>query len=309
VSARLPGRRLRAVAERLFDQTTLERVVLPALADLQHEGDKGQGRWVRVRAYWACVRVLMFCSLRVAVRDTSQTLSIASRRTATTILIIVTGLSVLPVADQLPKLSREAGVMTALTATILLLPQALFVAWPVAHFIGLATGERLHSRLGVVVTSIGCVFLMLFIGNVLTPGANQAYRVLLSNVVHREVTFVQKGLPEMTWSELTDEIRDAPNARRARDARIHRQQRIGYSLAPLVFGLLAFTLAGRWRSRIVSFTLPIGSFLLYWLICAIGAYAAASAGYLVSGIWLGNVVVFLAAISPSFGMARSASAM
>jgi hypothetical protein len=34
VTARLPGTRLRRLAERLFDPATLERVVLPALADL-----------------------------------------------------------------------------------------------------------------------------------------------------------------------------------------------------------------------------------------------------------------------------------
>ena len=43
--SRLPGLWLRQLAERVFDRERLERVVLPALADLQHEcGDSAAFR-------------------------------------------------------------------------------------------------------------------------------------------------------------------------------------------------------------------------------------------------------------------------
>ena len=49
--SRLPGLWLRQLAERVFDRERLERVVLPALADLQHECGDSAGFVVRLRAY------------------------------------------------------------------------------------------------------------------------------------------------------------------------------------------------------------------------------------------------------------------
>jgi hypothetical protein len=48
-----PGARLRSVATRFFDPSTMERLIDPAIADLQHEHDAAirrglvwRGRWV-----------------------------------------------------------------------------------------------------------------------------------------------------------------------------------------------------------------------------------------------------------------------
>jgi lipopolysaccharide export LptBFGC system permease protein LptF len=257
------------------------------------------------------MRVLVFCSLRVTASRTSLTLSIVSLRVIA-VLVILTGLLTLPaVASQLPRLAREADVLTALAAMALLLPQALFLSLPIAYFIGLATSSQLHNRLGVVTASIGCVIVMLVIANIITPAANQGYKVLIFNVLNktsgdgRSVT-VSKGLAEMTWSELSDVVRNAPNARQSLQARVQRQLLLAISVTPLVLGLLSLRLAGRWRSRLVSFAVPILLIAMYWLLLALGEKA--SRDYWPIAIWLPNVVFFLAAVSPSLGMARRARA-
>jgi lipopolysaccharide export LptBFGC system permease protein LptF len=313
VSRPRPGRWLRLVAERLFDQATLERVVLPALADLQHECSERARRLVRIRAYWACTRVLVFCSLRVTASETSLTLSIVSLRTIA-VLIILTGLLTLPaVASQLPRFAREADILTALAAMALLLPQALFLSLPIAYFVGLATSSQLRNGLGVTIASIGCVLVMLVIANIITPAANQGYRLLIFSVLDktsgdgRSVT-LSKGLAEMTWSELSDVVSNEPNARQSLYARVHRQLRLAISVTPLVLGLVALRLAGRWRSRLVSYAVPILLIATYWLLLAVGEKAARSPDYWPIAIWLPNVVFFLAAVSPSLGIARRASA-
>jgi hypothetical protein len=61
---RLPGTGLRALARRLVDRHTLERVVDPAIADLQHvtlESDGGwRGRLARSSARLGCVRAICY---------------------------------------------------------------------------------------------------------------------------------------------------------------------------------------------------------------------------------------------------------
>jgi lipopolysaccharide export LptBFGC system permease protein LptF len=321
VSARLPGTRLRALAECLVDQTTLERVVLPALADLQHECAMSARVVVRLRAYWGCLRLLTWFSLRSIAVDAGYVFPMVVRRTGT-LFVTLTGFLILaPFVAEFQKIARtDAGIPAALIAGVLLLPQALFLAWPVAHFIGIATSDppatpvdRRRTHVGVIVTSLGCVLLMFVIANVVTPAANQGYRVLLFSILtdtyhDSRPVVLSKGLAEMTWSELNDQIRNPRSARQGLDTRIHRQIRLALCLSPLVFGLLALRLAGRWRSRLLCWSAPIALLLVYWGFLATGESLARSPAQFVSAIWLGNVVFFLAAVSPSFGIARRASA-
>jgi hypothetical protein len=73
----LPGTTRRSFAEQIFDRVTLERVILPALADLQHECEAAAGspsavRRIRWRAYWSVWRTVALCLLRDTVRDRQQ---------------------------------------------------------------------------------------------------------------------------------------------------------------------------------------------------------------------------------------------
>src|SRR6185295_13556490 len=59
-----PGTRLRSLAARLFDTSTMERLIDPAIADLQHEHEDAirrglvwRGRWIRLAGYAAFWKV------------------------------------------------------------------------------------------------------------------------------------------------------------------------------------------------------------------------------------------------------------
>ena len=315
----LPGTRLRALAERIVDETTMQRVVLPALADLQHECAPPARLAVRLRAYWGCLRLLTWFSLRSTALDAGHAFPMVVRRTGV-LLVAFTGLLVFaPFVDEFQRLASQAGFLPALIAGVLLVPQAVFLAWPVAHLLGVATSDRpvdpvdrRRRKVGVIVSSFACVLLMLAIANVVTPAANQGYRILLFSVLNdssadtRSVT-LNKGLAEMTWSELNDRIRHPPSVRAARDARLHREARLALCISPLIFGLLALRLAGRWHSRVISWSVPIAVGVVYWLLFPLAMSAARSSDHWISAIWLPNVVFFLAAVSPSFGIARRAS--
>jgi hypothetical protein len=319
VSGRLPGTRLLALAERIVDQTTLERVVLPALADLQHECAPPARVAVRLRAYWGYLRLLTWLSLRSISIDAGRTFPMVVRRTGVPFALL-TGLLVWPPLIEQTHRMWSAGLLACVSAAVLLLPQVVALALPSAHLIGLATSDRpatpidrRRRHVGVIVASLGCVLLMFVIANVVIPAANQGYRVLLFGIMNntspdiRSVT-VSKGLAEMNWSELNDQIRNPATARSGLNARIYRQIRLAICVAPLVFGLLALRLAGRWRSRLLSWSAPIVLLLIYWGLMVTGESLARTPGQFVSAIWLGNVMFFLAAVSPSFGIARRASA-
>ena len=67
-SDRVPGTWLRRFAERTFDRETLDRVILPALDDVQHECTTAPGptlaeRFVRVRTYWGFWKAIGLCLL------------------------------------------------------------------------------------------------------------------------------------------------------------------------------------------------------------------------------------------------------
>jgi hypothetical protein len=65
----VPGAGLRRFAERTFDRSTVETVILPALADLQHECASTHAGWLRrfrtsLRAYWELWKTIGICARR-----------------------------------------------------------------------------------------------------------------------------------------------------------------------------------------------------------------------------------------------------
>jgi hypothetical protein len=80
---RTRGTWLRLLAECMFDRSTLERVISPALADLQHECATSAGgasrQWIWCRAYWGVWKTLGVCLMDATLRDPSP-LDVARRR-------------------------------------------------------------------------------------------------------------------------------------------------------------------------------------------------------------------------------------
>jgi hypothetical protein len=133
------GTRLRRFAERVFDPETVERVLLPAFADLQHECEsgttnKGSRPFVRVRAYWGIWKTLAVCLAGDALRDRDGFSTSLTIRTLLFLLLLVALMGLLS-GRWLVSFGATYGEWAAVRAGVLLLPSTLASTLPVALFL------------------------------------------------------------------------------------------------------------------------------------------------------------------------------
>jgi lipopolysaccharide export LptBFGC system permease protein LptF len=311
---RAPGAWLKQGAEQVFDHVTLETVVLPALADLGHEctlpsNSRLSKALVTLRAYSAIWKVLGFCGTRMLLRDSAYAFSIVSRRIAITWAVITLALTLPPLIHEVPRVAPRVNLATLVEIVLLLVPQALAISLPVAYFLGLVVSVRAASlpdrrRLcsGVILGSVVCGMLMFALTMFVMPWANQAYRTVLSNALNVTVRFTPpggppKGLSEMNWTELNDAIANPASAHHFVVTRAHLHVRLALCAAPLVFGLLALGIAGRWRSRLATVGAAISILLLYGVLFGLGAKAARDVDPVFLGPWVANLIVGILAVA------------
>ncbi len=146
-----PGSRLRRFAERVFDPETVERVLRPAFADLQHECENRDERAnpaggvrlrsplaIRVRAYWGLWKALAICFAGDAVRvRRGHALSLGTR-TLLFVLLLVVPLTAAQDTTWFFTFGRDHGPGAAIKAVLLLLPSTLTMVLPAALFLALA---------------------------------------------------------------------------------------------------------------------------------------------------------------------------
>jgi hypothetical protein len=300
---RLPGSWLRWLAEQTFERETLDRVALPAIADLQHECTEGHAFAVRVRAYCAAWKTLFICIVGDAVRDRQAlTRSIGARTVFFTLLL--TALMLLPGIGWWREFATAHGRATAVTAAIYFLPATLItMALPMAFFLAVAL-RRAEGRLPLVgltpattAAAAACAIAVLVGAMFLVPNTNQAYRRVvfeaMSTPADRGPGFLSKGLAELSWGDLNEAIRHAPSSRQEALARAHRQIRFAVAASPFVLALLALGLTRRWRSRTATATaafVALGAYATcFWLASEIdgGGYPSAY------GVWAANLAFAL----------------
>jgi hypothetical protein len=146
-----PGVLLRSLAARVLDAQTMERLVDPAVADLQaeygaavSEGRLWRGEVIRIAGYVALVKVFAVCGWRRAIYgDLAWTTD--DRRA----LVRVIGFSVVPVVTittllELPPLLTQSFRSDSIKPPMLLtlIPQALTIALPVGVMLGILFGLR-----------------------------------------------------------------------------------------------------------------------------------------------------------------------
>jgi Lipopolysaccharide export system permease LptF/LptG len=262
----LRGRMLLRFAERVFDLETVERVLLPAFADLQHECENGaphvqSRRLVQLRAYWGVWKTLGVCAVGDVVHNRDGIRSSLGTRTVV-FLVIVVAVLMAPSVSWMISFGSTYGAAAALAAGALLLPSNMLVALPVAFFFALAmfrapdvpTARLLPSA---AAGTLACAVIVLALLMVVAPTTNQAYRTRVFAAIHSDLTDgppgpLLKGLADMTLPELNAHIRDASSSRQAELARAHRHERFAFVATVFVLGLLGFALAGRWRSRVAT---------------------------------------------------------
>jgi hypothetical protein len=239
---RRPGARLRSWAARLLDPSTMERVIDPAITDLQHEyreavrrGLVWRGRGIRLAGYAAFWKVAVMAAARHAVHERTAADDCAVGRTVVFSLAAVIALTAVLMLPQL-RAVRLLGTGTTSWLMLYLVPSALVVALPLGLVFGILLGlrDRLSTarvKWTVVVLGIGCSAAAFIIVAWLMPAANQAFRELAAG------RRVLRGFNELTLGELASG--DPIRLMRARRLVWEFNYRVALAFAPLVLGLFS----------------------------------------------------------------------
>lgn len=271
------GTRLRALAARWCGATTMQRIVDPAIADLQHEPSLSN--------YVAVLKVILLCAGREVMMvgpdwtlDDRRILLRTLVATALVTLIVTLALE----APFLP-FGWRRGIADYRLA-LYLAPQALALAITVGVTLGMLFGRqgRSFSRpvrsylLGVAV--IVSILSFINLGWVL-PAANQAFLIAVS----REPG-IMRGPPEMTFGELWRPT--------SPDSAFNLHVRLAFACSPLIFTVFSLAIA-RWRAKhwtagIVAVSAFVGYYMLLY-----GGRSLVLAGEIPPSMaaWLPNVTV------------------
>lgn len=290
-----PGSRLRRFAERTFDRQTLERVVLPALADLLHEcsEDAEVSRLGRLRAYWGVWKTLAFCLLIES--GTYGRPMVGGVVTRMTIIVpVVMGIVLVP-----PALNVTGGPVLLTQFLLTSLPQAFTFALPIAFFFAVALDRHARSLRRLVpivfVMSLVCTLVMLAGTFVVMPLANQAYSRSVEEHLKAagRPSVVSVGPSEWTFTELARQARGGTSERDRAAARQALGMRLATSMLPIVLGFLGLGIAGYERMH----SLFNGVWVLMFYVAAMRSAAPSSLqGPSVRGVWLVNAAFVLAGL-------------
>jgi len=292
---RIPGSRLRRLAERTFDRETLERVLLPALADLQHECVRSASRLVYLRAYWGFWKAMAICKIADTCRHARPTFESVSKRMAI-ILPIVMGAAMVPALNIAFNGQHSPGWFL-LTSS----PQAFALALLVAYYFAVTleqwpTSPR-HLLPAISAMSVVCTLVMLSMTMSILPLATQAYRASVADRLRASGRIVQAetvtfGSGEWTFTDL---IRHATSASSEADhdrarARQEFAKRLTTATMPIMLGFMGLGISGYTR-KIALFS---GVWVLILYFAALRA--AASSSYhppSIQGVWLVNMIFTL----------------
>ena len=267
---RVPGSAIGRVAQGMLHESTYERVVLPALADLQHECTDSAGSLVRARAYWGVLKTIVVCIAGDAVRDRDGHTASLLVRLLVGLTILVT-LLMMPNAGLIARFVRTFGIGSAIAASLLLTLSSIALAIPCALFFALAlhrvAAAQPFSRLwpAAFVSVLECAAVMIAMVAVIVPVGNEAFRDVVRSELQSQghTVTMNPGLSEMTWLALDDRIRNAPSRRAEEQAREHRQGRIAMVVSVFALAALGLGLAGRWRSRAATGVAAVALLVLY----------------------------------------------
>jgi hypothetical protein len=327
-AGRLPGTLLHKVLERVLTRRILDSVVIPTLADLQHENalvrqaPVWRRAFVRTRGYLGVWNALALCLASWPARSLREDwlgsdavgprlLGALTPRAGILGLVLTLGL-------WWPWRTGDAW------ACLLALPHVIIVAVPVAFLLGLVLAlGRLSVRsvpfagtrwLGpAVALSIACGLFTFGLYAWVMPQANQSYRERMVRRMSddglrvtaqagidepRRGLSIRKGLHELSLGELQTRIREGRNAGTttvALDVEWHKRWVI--PAACLLFGPLAIGLNGLWKRPRPAIALALAfaaTFLLY--VALRFGEVAALGGRLgpLPAMWAGDALLALA---------------
>ena len=294
--------RLAAWAERTLDHPTFETVIVPALADLEHEcaaadGSGWRRRVVYWRAYWGLMKAVALCCLVGGLKDVRRTAPAVTTRMLC-VMPMVVAILIAPVASWIFGFGMEYGLASGLTLLLLQLPVPVLLAIPVSFFVSVALHRELTNRLAstAIAGSIVCSALVFVLVMEVVPALNTISRVYFVETVrstHPSVN-LRRGLSEMSVRDLNEQIANPPSVRQGRAARTNRQERFAFVALVPILGFLGLTLAGRWQSRALTVLAAVGVFTLYG--ASLGAPRELVARGSPAPVWTANAVLLGLAI-------------
>ena len=285
--ARVPGSRLRRFADRTFDRQTLDRVILPAIADLQHECGGGASMAVRARAYLGVWKAMAMCSLSELVQQARPTVGSVARRMAVILPLTTGGIMLPPLMNVRPYIGEPVSVLV-----LTLLPQSFAVGLLVAYYFAVTLEQWPTSprKLLPAVCAMSAILTlaMLILTMSVVPRTNQAYRD--SVAARLGASGQMAGPPTFGASQwtFTDVVRRAVG--QPPDQSLARRQissRLLISTAPIMIGFVALGISGFAR-KIALFS---GVWVLVLYIAAVRSTVSSSyQGPPIESVWLVNAI-------------------
>ncbi len=307
----MPGRMLHRLAARLCSAKTLERVVEPAIADLQKEyaaaefGSSLRCARILFVGYLAILEVMLMCALQPsAATDDERHALVRTFVWSLALMIAVTGLLMLPPLSVVDRSVRLSAYLVGL------IPQAVPLAIPIGLTFGIAFGlagrAATRAMMKVVLLIAFAASLVSFVTLVwVMPAANQAYRESVARATGHSGQLI-KGASEMTLSELDREVAIAAaagNPRRADGYAWSFHLRFALSAASVVLAAFLFATAG--SGAALRGLLAFAACFAYWALIYVGeglavyspvAPAVAGTIPVFIGAWLPNIVLMASAI-------------
>ena len=309
----IPGRILHRLAERTCSAKTLERVVEPAIADLQKEysDDVNRARRLRVllAGYAAILKVIAICAF-TASPATDEERRVLGRTLAWSVglIVVIAGLLTLPPLYDRPHANRWYAATTVV-------PQAMPLAIPIGIAFGLALGLRARPGAGtakaILLGGLAASALSFSVLAWVMPAGNQAFRTMTLQESRAKgydgPVALPKGYSEMTFAELRGEIARLSAAGEGGEVRrsifsFH----LRFSLALATLALVSVLLAALTERRGLRALSALVACLAYWLLLYAGEVGSVR-GYLTPpvGAWLPNLVLLSSAMLVSLRLRSS----
>ena len=249
----MPGRTLHRLASLICDAKSLERVVEPAIADLQKEHalcpeSKPRRVWILARAYasvWTVIAITAFTSTTADERRMLAGVHVWALCAATCVAALLVALTVSQIFDIDPRAFRLLHLALAV-------PSTLPVAVPIGLALGIGFGLRnaapsRSTRNALLATSFAAAILSFSTMEWVMPDANQAFRQAMVNARNSRLE-VARGFNEMGLSTLRHEAQRASVMRHPGQMRRLTWQyhvRRALPLAAPLLTLFAFALIDR----------------------------------------------------------------
>jgi lipopolysaccharide export LptBFGC system permease protein LptF len=291
----------------------MERVIDPLIADLQlehaqanHERQLWKGRWIRLVASFALLKVIVLCGGRALLSPEEGTMD-EHRAMIRTVVLSTMSMCAVVVLLLAPFWRTLLIAIQTKHAQmfVYLIPQALPLAIPIGLTIGTLFGFRgcvLSGRLTrmVLTTAVACSAISFAILVWLLPAANQSYREWMAGRYGIAQGTLRKGVNEMTLTELSGQIdsyRGTAMARSTivRDLTFSYHQRWSLACATAVLALFAVgVLARRPSTRWIVGLAAMGACFAYYALLLLGRSAALGGTIPASaGAWFPNIVFVL----------------